>query len=167
MTPYKFTKVIVLKDTKVYTPKNQFLGIIQEVVIENITGRVAYVVMEVSEDNSDKLFAIPWQVFVWDMGMQGKAILDVSKDKIRNAPGFNRKDWPDYPQAEFLNQVYVYYGNDPVFNPINDQAYTSKNAGLDNSGKPNTLKEAGFDSGKIERTGISNGSAREKWLGTY
>ncbi|WP_020528284.1 PRC-barrel domain-containing protein [Flexithrix dorotheae] len=166
MTPYKFTKANVLKDTKVYSPQNQLLGTVNEVVIDNTTGRIAYVVMEYSEENFNKLFAIPWQVFAWDMVSEGKAILDVSKEKIKNAPGFNKTQWPDYPQEEFLNQVYVYYNSDPAFNPINDPVYKTKNAGLDNSGEAKTIEEAGFDSNKIERTGMSRNTAREKWLST-
>ncbi len=60
-------------------------------------------------DIGDKLFAVPWQAFKLNTETH-QFILDVPKERLQNAPGFDKSDWPDMAQPEFENMIHGYYG---------------------------------------------------------
>jgi len=61
----------------------------------------------------DKLFAIPWQAFKLDEANK-QFVLDVPREKLEQAPGFDKDDWPDMAQPEFRKMVHEYYGMEPM-----------------------------------------------------
>jgi len=94
----------------VRNPANENLGDIEDLVINASTGTVQYAVLSFGGvlGLGDKLFAIP-------MGsLQTKAdddkfVLDVPKDRLKAAPGFNKENWPDFADATFRSSVDQYY----------------------------------------------------------
>jgi hypothetical protein len=38
-------------------------------------------------------------------------VLDVDKDKLKNAPGFDKDDWPDMSDTTWQNSVRSFYGS--------------------------------------------------------
>ncbi|CAN5596489.1 hypothetical protein BH10PLA1_BH10PLA1_14680 [soil metagenome] len=96
----------------VRSPANENLGDIEDLVINTHTGVVQYAVLSFGGvmGLGDKLFAIP-------MGsLQTKAdddkfVLDVPKDRLKAAPGFNKDNWPDFADAQFRSNVDQYYNN--------------------------------------------------------
>ena len=57
----------------------------------------------------EKLFAVPWQALTLDT-VNKRFILDVSKDRIKDAPGFDKDDWPDMVDPSWAQSVNTYYG---------------------------------------------------------
>jgi len=58
----------------------------------------------------NKLFAIPWSVLHWTRDKE-YYVLDLDKETLKNAPGFDKKHWPDSSnkwdlQREEINQFY-------------------------------------------------------------
>ena len=39
-----------------------------------------------------------------------RVTLKVNKEKLENAPGFDKENWPQNSDASFLDQVYSHYG---------------------------------------------------------
>jgi len=37
-------------------------------------------------------------------------ILDVDKERLKNAPGFDKDDWPDMADQTWGRQIHDYYG---------------------------------------------------------
>lgn len=99
-----------LAGTEVRNPEGERLGKIEDVTLDTKTGRVAYVVLSTGGflGLGDRLFAIPWQMFSLDPG-DHRFILDVSKETLRNAPGFDKDDWPDLSLDEYGIEVHSYY----------------------------------------------------------
>ena len=50
---------------------------------------------------------MPWSLFTFD-GQTEMAILDVAKETLKNAEGFDKDDWPLTDRA-YLTRVYEYY----------------------------------------------------------
>ena len=73
-------------------------------------GRVAYAVLSFGGflGMGDKLFAIPWQAFTVDQDSE-KLVLNVTKDKLDNAPGFDKDNWPMTDQNDYRNSVDSYW----------------------------------------------------------
>lgn len=101
-----------ISDTKVYNLEGDKLGEIEELMINLSNGRVEYAVLEFHHgflNMGEKLFAIPFQALQFDT-QDEKIILNVSKDKLKNAPGFDKDNWPNFADQSFNTQVYSYYG---------------------------------------------------------
>ena len=85
---------------RVYNRVDEDLGSVKELMIDVLSGRVAYVVLSVGGflGMGDRLFAIPWEAVKVDEDRQC-LILDVDKQRFENAPGFDKNNWPDMADA--------------------------------------------------------------------
>lgn len=105
---------------KVLNPSGEQLGNLKELVIDLEDGRVAYAVLSFGGflGRGDKLFAIPWEAL--DLNPEDHTfILDVDRDTLKEAPGFDKDHWPDNAQYEagWLLDIYEYYGYSPYWMP--------------------------------------------------
>jgi len=94
----------------------QELGEIREIMLDMPTGRIAYAVLSFGGfmGVGDKLFAVPWSALTLDADRKA-FILDVSKERLREAPGFDKDHWPSMAQPTWASTVYKFYGVDPYW----------------------------------------------------
>lgn len=92
------------------------LGNIKDIMIDVPTGRVAYAVLDMGGflGLGNKLFAVPWQSLVLDEEAH-EFVLDVDKETLENAPGFDQDNWPDFSDPTWGATVYAHYGQEPFF----------------------------------------------------
>jgi sporulation protein YlmC with PRC-barrel domain len=92
------------------------LGQVEELVIDLEGGRVIYAVLASGGflGMGDKYFAIPWDLLTVDTDSH-EVVVDVSKETLQNAPGFDKDNWPDIHDREWLGDVYRYYGREPYW----------------------------------------------------
>jgi sporulation protein YlmC with PRC-barrel domain len=95
----------------VYNDQGESLGDIKEIMLEMATGRVAYAVLSFGGflGLGEKLFAVPWEVLKLDTDNE-RFILSVDKDRLKNAPGFDKDDWPDMTDQSWASGVRTFYG---------------------------------------------------------
>lgn len=95
----------------VHNLQNEHLGEIKEFLLEMSTGKVAYAVMSSGGVLSlgEKLFAVPWEALTLDTANK-RFTMNVSKERIENAPGFDTDDWPDMADQQWASQLHSYYG---------------------------------------------------------
>jgi len=112
-SPVKATSII---GTNVVNPEGESLGSIKEIVIDPRIGRVAYVVVSFGGFLSlgEKLFAIPFSAFEYNAALN-EYILDVSKELLSDAPGFDADRWPAMSDEKWNRDVYEYYGRPPYW----------------------------------------------------
>jgi len=112
-SPVKASSII---GTGVVNPKNDNLGDIKEIVIDPHTGRVAYAVVSFGGFLSmgEKLFAIPFSTFKYNQA-ENKYVLDVSKERLKDAPGFDSAHWPSMADEQWNRDVYKYYERSPYW----------------------------------------------------
>ena len=86
------------------------LGQIEELMIDLDNGRVAYAVLSFGGflGVGDKLFAIPFEALELDPENH-RFVLDVPREKLEKAPGFDKSQWPDFADPRFGQEVYRYY----------------------------------------------------------
>lgn len=101
---------------RVRNPKGEHLGNIEEIMIDLPTGRVAYAVISFGGfiGIGDKLFAVPWSALCIDQG-EREFVLDVSRETLENAPGFDKNNWPDMADPSFEINVHTHYGRTPYW----------------------------------------------------
>ncbi len=92
------------------------LGDVKDFMIDADSGNIAYVVLSFGGflGMGDKLFAIPFEAFTIDMAEE-KIILDFDKEKLENAPGFDKDNWPSGPQREYIQNVHDHFGMKPYW----------------------------------------------------
>jgi sporulation protein YlmC with PRC-barrel domain len=111
------TKVI---GNKVLNRAGEQLGNLKELMIDLEEGHIAYAVLSFGGflGKGDKLFAIPWEALMLNPN-DHTFILDVEKERLKKAPGFDKDHWPDNAQYEagWLLDIYEYYGYSPYWIP--------------------------------------------------
>jgi hypothetical protein len=90
------------------------LGDIREIMLDMGTGQVAYAVLAFGGflGMGEKLFAVPWQALHLDTANH-RFVLNVEKERLKTAPGFNKDAWPDMSDVTWASQVHTFYGTDP------------------------------------------------------
>ena len=106
--------------TKVINKAGEKLGKIEDFTVDLATGRIAYAVLSFGGFIiGNKLFAIPINALKLDL-YKNSFILDVDKERLENAPGFDSSSWPDMADSEWGSKVHSYYGVQPYTgNPFN------------------------------------------------
>ncbi|WP_020571538.1 PRC-barrel domain-containing protein [Neolewinella persica] len=97
--------------THVTNNKGEQLGEIKDLMIDTNTGTVNYAVLTFGGflGLGDKYFAIPFEAFTVNETTE-KFALNVSKDVLENAPGFDKDNWPKTSDTSFWNGLYDHYG---------------------------------------------------------
>ncbi|MDX9863526.1 MAG: PRC-barrel domain-containing protein [Anaerolineaceae bacterium] len=103
-------------NTRVENAIGEDLGKIEELMIDLNGGCISYAVISFGGflGLGNKLFAIPWQAIEVDTRKE-KVILNVDKDMLKEAPGFDKDDWPNISEHAWLVDVYEYYGYTPYW----------------------------------------------------
>lgn len=105
-----------INGTPVENASGEDLGKIEELMIDLKSGRVTYAVLSFGGflGMGNKLFALPFEALRFDT-VEEKVILDVDKEILQNAPGFDKDNWPDTTEHAWLVDVYDYYGYRPYW----------------------------------------------------
>lgn len=87
------------------------LGTIKDLVINPINGDVDYAVLDYGGflGVNDKYFAVPWEALKISDDRK-KAQLDVTKQDLKQAPGFDKRQWPDLNSRAQTIVIYEFYG---------------------------------------------------------
>jgi len=100
-----------VQGTAVTNPSNENLGSIRDVVLDKFDGSVRYAVLEFGGflGMGSKLFALPWELLNYDQGVDAY-VIDIDKQVLQRAPGFDADHWPDMGAVEFDSGLRAYYG---------------------------------------------------------
>ncbi len=105
-----------LSSDGVVNPQGEDLGKIEDIMIDIRSGRVAYVVLSFGGflGLGEKLFAIPWDALSVDTNRK-VFVLNVPKEVLKKAPGFDKDHWPLTGDVDWLTGIYDYYGYEPYW----------------------------------------------------
>jgi sporulation protein YlmC with PRC-barrel domain len=98
----------------VYNQQDEDLGDIQEIMLDTRNGRICYAVLSFGGflGMGEKLFAVPWNALTLDSGNK-RFVLNVDKEHLKNAPGFDKDAWPDMADKTWADDIHAYYGTKP------------------------------------------------------
>ena len=106
-----------LKGSTVRNVAGENIGEIKDLMIDRENGSIAYSVLSFGGflGMGNKLFAIPLEVLAFDEEKDHQLILNVDKDLLEGAPGFDKDNWPQDPDEAFISSVYTHYGYEPYW----------------------------------------------------
>jgi len=115
--PWQLVKGSTFIGADVENPQGQNLGDIKDIVIDRASGRITYAVVSFGGflGMGEKLFAVPWGAFAQPRADKDKFVLDVDKERLKNAPGFDQNNWPQMASREWVTSLYSYYNVPPYW----------------------------------------------------
>jgi hypothetical protein len=107
-----------VEGTTVYDPNGNNIGSIKRLMIEKMSGRVAYAVMSFGGllGMGAEEHAIPWNKLTYEPNLGGYRT-DITEEQLRGAPAFSRDsnfDWNDRTREQELHE---HYGIRPYWGP--------------------------------------------------
>lgn len=105
---------------KVANPKGESLGKIESLMLDMSEGRILYAVLSFGGflGLGDKLFPVPLNSISFRSNKNGdleRCILNVDKESLKNAPGYERDQLPSTVDRAFTSRVYTHYGATPYW----------------------------------------------------
>jgi sporulation protein YlmC with PRC-barrel domain len=96
----------------VYNDAGEHLGDIKEFMIDMASGKIAYAVLSFGGvlGIGDKLFAVPWNALRLDT-VNKRFTLGIAKSTLKDAPGFDKDDWPSMADRTWATSVHKFYGS--------------------------------------------------------
>src|SRR5678816_1551288 len=94
--------------------KGEDVGDIKEIMLDMRNGKVGYAVLSFGGflGMGEKLFAVPWDALTLDTKNK-RFVLNVEKDRLKNAPGFDKDHWPNMADQSWAREIHSYYGTQP------------------------------------------------------
>ena len=107
----------VLAGDTVVNAAGEKLGKIEDFMLDVESGRIRYAVLSFGGvlGFGDKLFAVPAEALTVDPERE-RLVLDVDRERLENAPGFDIDHWPNFADPTFGREIYGYYGRKPYWN---------------------------------------------------
>ena len=100
-----------LVGNKVYNAEGEDLGGIKDIMLNVTYGKVSYAVLEFGGflGMGEKLFAVPWDALKLDTENK-RFTLNIDKERLENAPGFDKDHWPNMADETWAKEINAYYG---------------------------------------------------------
>ena len=101
--------------TAVYGSDQQKIGSIQRVMIDKVSGQVAYAVLSFGGflGFGDDYYPVPWALLTYDETLGGYKV-DVTDEQLKGAPSFARDNW-DFGDRAKETALFDYYGAPPYW----------------------------------------------------
>jgi sporulation protein YlmC with PRC-barrel domain len=141
---YRFTDTqeaaLDIRGAKVYGPKDQKLGEIDDVIFDEATGAIVYVVVDTGGWLSSRRFLVPPQEIRPSLQHEDDFLVDLTKEQIETFPPYDgatltsEELWADYEKR---------YRSKWVENPVMHREATDRNI------TPTTKQQINAGSGKI------------------
>ncbi len=99
-----------ITEDSVRNAQGEDLGNIKDLMIDPTKGEIVYAILSFGGflGIGDKYFAIPFKQLKVDR--ENKCmVLHVAKERLENAPGFDKDNWPDFADTRFLDEINSYY----------------------------------------------------------
>lgn len=97
--------------TNVVNPEGENLGEVEDLMIDlQGPGSIQYAVLSFGGflGMGEKLFAVPFQQLQADQTNEC-FVLNVDKERLKDAPGFDKNDWPNFADPSFRDSINSYY----------------------------------------------------------
>jgi hypothetical protein len=105
-----------VEGTPVYRSNGERVGAIERVMIDKLSGKVAYAVMSfggfmgIGED----YYPLPWSLLTYNPRLDGYEV-DVSEQQLKGAPKYSKHESWDWSDRARARTVYAYYDVTPFW----------------------------------------------------
>lgn len=99
-----------VQGTNVYNPNGEKLGSVESLLLDKLSGKVRYAVMEFGGflGMGTDVYPLPWDTLKYDTGLGGY-VVSLTKEQLEGAPRYDRETTQEYDDA-YGRKVNEYYG---------------------------------------------------------
>jgi sporulation protein YlmC with PRC-barrel domain len=116
------TRLSDLVGRVIQNQRAESLGRIQDLVLDEVDGRIAYAIVDFDNDRAGgKLWVVPWDLLRSPPATDANAsptsrtiLLDLPRDRLAGAPAFPSTAWPEIDRG-YGRRVYEFYGRAPYW----------------------------------------------------
>jgi hypothetical protein len=100
--------------TAVYNPQGEHLGSVYNLMVDKISGQVAYAVMSFGGflGIGESYHPLPWRLLKYDV-RQGGYVVDLDRRRLEGAPSYTASSLPSWSDRTYGHRVDEYYGVPP------------------------------------------------------
>ncbi len=105
-----------VEGTSVYNRAGESLGSVDDIMIDKITGKVAYAVMSFGGflGMGERHHPLPWGVLTYDTNLGGY-VVDLDKETLQKAPSYAKDERYDFEQRQAAQKLHDYYRIPPYW----------------------------------------------------
>jgi hypothetical protein len=105
-----------VEGTAVYNRQGEKLGSVQGIMIDKVSGNVAYAVMSFGGfmGIGDRYHPLPWSVLTYDT-QKGGYTVDLDRDALEGAPTYGGSETPDWANRRWGEEVHEHYRARPYW----------------------------------------------------
>ena len=105
-----------VQGTEVYGPNGEHVGEIDRLMIERVSGQVAYAVMSFGGflGMGKDFYPIPWNSLKYDTTLDGYRT-DITREQVEGAPAHAGGDTFDWNDDEWHSRVHEHYKAKPTY----------------------------------------------------
>lgn len=117
VVPRSHAALIASRDvtgTTVYDASGEKLGSVDDVMIDKLSGRIAYAILSFGGflGVGGKQYPLPWSKLHYDVTLGGY-VVDLAKEKLENAPSYNSGETVAWNDPTWGEKVHEHYGAAP------------------------------------------------------
>ena len=103
-----------VEGTSIYNRSGESLGSIEDVMIDKVSGRIAYAVAGFGGflGIGNRHYPLPWDKLKYDTQMGGY-VVDLDRQVLEGAPSYSDTDAVGWQDPAWGRRVYDYYGTEP------------------------------------------------------
>ena len=97
--------------TAVYDASGEKLGSVDDVMIDKLSGRIAYAILSFGGflGIGDRQYPLPWSKLHYDVTLGGY-VVDLAREQLENAPSYNAGDAVAWNDSAWGQRVQDHYG---------------------------------------------------------
>ena len=105
-----------VQSTEVYNSEGESIGSIHDLMIDKISGNVAYAIMSFGGflGIGNSYHPLPWPLLQYDT-RKGGYVVDLDKAQLERAPSYDVGAEPAWDDPEYEAQIHDYYGVGPYW----------------------------------------------------
>jgi sporulation protein YlmC with PRC-barrel domain len=105
-----------VQGTTIYNPNGDNLGSVEDVMIDKVSGKIAYAVVGFGGflGIGNRHYPLPWEKLSYDPAMGGY-VVDLDRSVLEGAPSYADNDAVAWNDRAWDEQVYDYYGARPYW----------------------------------------------------
>ena len=105
-----------VQGTNVYNTAGDNLGSIHDLMIDKLSGKVAYAIMSFGGflGIGNQYHPLPWSVLKYDTAMEGY-VVHLDKSQLERAPAYDVGTEPAWGDREYETRIHDYYGVGPYW----------------------------------------------------
>jgi hypothetical protein len=105
-----------VQGTPVYSAEGDHLGEIHEIMIDKLSGNVAYAVMSFGGflGMGEKYHPLPWSALDYETDAGGY-VVNLSREQLEGGPSYEREATPRWGDRDYETKLHDYYGLPPYW----------------------------------------------------